>query len=78
MIVEFFGENIQFIDEIWIKICDQKLLLLTFYVKSYLKALFFSPDLQHSITVDVKIGTICEGNFEIFFATLNNILAPFR
>jgi hypothetical protein len=37
---------------------------------AYEKAEFFSPDLWHSMTVEVRIGTTWDGNLEMFFATL--------
>ena len=37
---------------------------------AYEKAEFLSPDLWHSMTVEVRMGTTGEGNFEMFLATL--------
>ena len=34
------------------------------------KAEFLSPDLWHSMTVDVRMGTTWDGNLEMFLATL--------
>ena len=36
------------------------------------KAEFLRPDLWHSMTVEVRMGTTWDGNLEMFFATLKS------
>ena len=44
---------------------------------AYENAEFLRPDLWHSMTVDVRMGTTWDGNFEMFLATLQNKLEIF-
>ena len=47
-------------------------------VAAWVKAEFLRPDLWHSITVEVRMGTMWLGNLLMFAATLSNILAAVR
>lgn len=38
-------------------------------IDAYSKAVFRNPDLWHSMTVEVRMGTTCAGNFEMLRET---------